>query len=155
MSGDTWRTPDDLFKVLDDEFNFEVDLCAGQANAKCNAWSEDIEAFIKTDIINDFQSYWINPPYSRGNIDLCMRSVVDLNNQGKHIVSLTRFDPSAKWFKENVVDVAKEVRMLDTRVKFIGAPSAYNFPCCIAIYDGYRNNRTNFVSWGWKNKLLP
>lgn len=151
MSGDTWCTPDSLFLPLHDEFTFEVDLCASEDNAKCDAWTADITRFVKSDF--DFASHWINPPYSRGNINECMAAVVNLNNHGKHIVALTRFDPSARWFQQHVIDVAKEVRMLSSRVKFVGAPSAYNFPCCISIYDGYRNNKTHFRSWTPKKRL--
>lgn len=30
-----WATPQDLFDSLDDEFHFDLDVCANSDNAKC------------------------------------------------------------------------------------------------------------------------
>ena len=56
----SWETPDDLFKRINDEFNFTRDVCASSTNKKCeNYWSEEDSCLDKTwDGIN-----WMNPPY--------------------------------------------------------------------------------------------
>jgi phage N-6-adenine-methyltransferase len=160
---DQWATPDDLFNKLDEEFQFEFDLCASRENHKCSAYSRDIETYVKfLDATPPINSYWMNPPYSRGNIDHCMywgTAVLRLSELFPTIVTLTRFDPSTEWFQAYIDGVADEVRMLARRVKFVGAPSAYNFPCCVAIYnqperrvlhaDGV-TNVTNYNIWDWK-----
>ena len=33
-----WETPDDLFKILDDEFHFTMDAAASDQNAKCKQY---------------------------------------------------------------------------------------------------------------------
>ena len=163
MSGDSWETPPELYNPLNEEFKFGFDLCADENNKKCGHWSSDIEKTTKEILdcknhlfsgYNLVDTYWINPPYSKGNIDLCMADVSQLNDIGKVIVSLTRFDPTAKWFKDNVDGVACEVRMLDKRVKFINeagnSSGSYPFPCCVSIFRGYRPRATQYYSWGWK-----
>lgn len=35
---DNWATPDDLFKELDKEFNFNLDPCADEYNHKCDKY---------------------------------------------------------------------------------------------------------------------
>lgn len=34
-SSDEWATPQDLFDKLNEEFHFEIDVCATEENAKC------------------------------------------------------------------------------------------------------------------------
>jgi len=150
MSGDNWETPDELYQVLNKEFNFQFDLCASKDNTKCPEWSDDIESFAISEQVYDFSRYWMNPPYSRKNIDNAIESATIVKGRGSMVVCLVRFDPTADWFKRYVDGVASEVRMLDRRVKFKGAPSAYNFPCCIPIYTPYKSFYTNYYSWGWK-----
>ncbi len=151
MSGDSWCTPPELYTVLNDEFEFEFDLCANKKNSKCDEWSGDIKYYVGNIypiLILKPTSFFINPPYSRGKINHCMEQVELLNSFGKTVVSLTRFDPSTDWFKEYVDGVAAEVRMLRKRVKFVGANSGYPFPCCVSIYRGFTPRHTHYYSWG-------
>lgn len=150
-----WETPDDLFDTLDKEFGFTFDLCANFDNTKCKTFSSDLESIYGGLPEESSDSYWMNPPYSRGNIDSCMEIAFQLGKTNT-VVCLVRFDPSAKWFQRWVDGKAGVVRMLDRRVKFKGAPSAYNFPCCVVVYEGDpeyifdRDLSTFYTIWGWK-----
>jgi len=148
MSNDSWCTPDYMYNPLNEEFKFEFDLCASMENKKCKNWSTNIARSVADHDTDPFNNFWINPPYSRGNINSCMDSVAVLNLSGKTVVSLTRFDPSSDWFQCYVDGTAAEVRMLDKRMKFKGASSSYPFPCCVAIYRGYIPKSTNYYIWG-------
>lgn len=157
---DQWETPNDLFQVLNDEFSFDFDLCASSKNHKVAAWSEDIYAFATGNKVKEYNSFWMNPPYSRGNIDFCMDYATKIAalDYCPFLVTLTRFDPSASWFQKYVDGVADEVRMLARRVKFVGAKDSYNFPCCVAIYNqpafrcdwGLEDYQTKYLIWDWK-----
>lgn len=149
---DEWETPDDLYSVLNEEFNFEVDLCANEENTKCENFSDDVYSFYESNNDRREQFFWMNPPYSRGNIEPCMKIASYLGSVNT-VVCLVRFDPSAKWFQRWVDDKACEVRMLSRRVKFKGAESAYNFPCCIVVYSPFAMNawtNTKYFLWDWK-----
>ena len=148
---DEWETPIDLFDKLKREFNFEFDLCTNIENSRCSAATDNIQKFVASDEVESFDNFWMNPPYSRGNINICMEEAWKLSSMGKTVVCLVRFDPSASWFQDWVDHKAADVRMLNRRVKFQGADSAYNFPCCLVVYKG--NNHmieTDYYLWGWK-----
>ena len=149
---DAWETPPDLFDKLNDEFLFEVDLCTNGINSRCDNYSTDIVRFFSEGKYKVFNSFWMNPPYSRGNINKCMEHAYKISVDNKIVVCLVRFDPSAKWFQEWVDGKATEVRMLNKRVKFRGAKDSYNFPCCIVMYleqGKYRHTETDYYIWGW------
>lgn len=156
---DQWETPDDLFNKLKEEFNLQVDLCASEANHKLQFYTDNIQVAVLNGHLDDFEGFWMNPPYSRGNIEHCMKWFVEYSKMNNStFVSLTRFDPSTEWFQIYVDGVADEVRMLAHRVRFKGAPSAYNFPCCVAIYNdpgrrcdwGLEDYQTKYLIWDWK-----
>lgn len=158
IQSDQWETPDDLFAVLNEEFKFDMDLCAAYHNKKLDTYSNEIDVSVQ-DLLTfpdeKFKSFWMNPPYSRGNIEFCMDWATQLLTlpHFSWLVTLTRFDPTTDWFQTYVDGVALEVRMLARRVKFKGASSCYNFPCCVAVYDGpYKGayRPTDYYIWDWQ-----
>jgi len=162
---DEWETPQDLFDVLDKEFNFNLDVCATYKTHKCKMFfgQYHLEGFMDALQVSWVKANcWMNPPYSRGNIDKFMEKAYKESLYGATVVCLVRFDPSAKWFQKWVDDKASEVRMMARRVKFVGADYAYNFPTCIVVYrpegtaaripmepdnNGYG---TYYTIWDWK-----
>ena len=59
---DLWATPQDFFDKLNAEFNFDLDVCATQDNAKCPRY------FTKLDdgLAQEWRGkVWMNPPYGR------------------------------------------------------------------------------------------
>lgn len=59
---DLWATPEYLFKELDREFHFTLDVCADETNHKC-------ERYFSKEIDGLSQPWdgvcWMNPPYGR------------------------------------------------------------------------------------------
>lgn len=147
---DSWQTPDWLFKQLDEEFNFSVDLCATLENKKCDAWTSD---YLTTpDNVMKIQNCaFMNPPYSNP------RPFIEKAwEDSKHckIVCLVKCDPSTKWWatfwhynfrsQDTMYSGPKtgcEVRFFPKRVKFDppsgweGKTSGPSFPSCILIFD--------------------
>lgn len=157
INSDSWETPDDLYNKLDAEFHFEFNLCASEVNHRAQYWTDNIQQFVCGMSINNFNSYYMNPPYSRRNINHCMEWMVRLAERvDVPIVTLTRFDPSASWFKTFIDGVADEVRMLAHRVKFKHAPDTYNFPCCVSVFNRRietvpsNHHGTYYHIWSWK-----
>jgi len=59
---DLWATPQDFFNKLNEEFNFELDVCARHENAKCKKY------FTKEQdgLVQEWKGVcWMNPPYGR------------------------------------------------------------------------------------------
>lgn len=55
-----WKTPDDLFRYLDDEFHFTLDACAAPWNHQCSQYFDE-----QTDGLRSswFGTVWCNPPF--------------------------------------------------------------------------------------------
>lgn len=148
--GDYWGTPQDLYDVLNNEYHFDIDVCANNENHKHERYfNEDMNA-LEQDW--SFGSCWMNPPYSRGNITKFMKKAYEESRNGSIVVALVRFDPSAKWYQKWVHGKADEVRMLSRRVKFEGADSMYPFPCCVVVYHPEFDpeaESTIYSIWNW------
>lgn len=152
----SWETQPELFNTLNEEFNFTLDAAASHINHKCDAYFTKEENSLDKNWSNYSDTIWVNPPYSRDLIVPFMKKVVEESLKGSTIVTLTRFDPSAKkWFQQYVHNKADEVRMLMRRPKFVGSDSAYPFPCCVSIYNPYNSTYqvprmvTKYVMWDW------
>lgn len=60
---EVWETPQDLFNMLDDEFHFDIDVCATSENAKC---SKFFPPPLDDGLSQDWQGVcWMNPPYGK------------------------------------------------------------------------------------------
>ncbi len=58
----SWETPQALFYKLNEEFHFELDVCATSENAKCKKYYSPEEDGLK----QEWKGVcWMNPPYGR------------------------------------------------------------------------------------------
>jgi len=122
MAKDNWQTPKDLFDKLDLEFAFDFDVCADKSNYQTFVYFDE-----KIDALTISWNYmmktepavvWMNPPYSRGNIDKFCKKAYYESQKGCTVVGLLPGDCSTKWFHEYVMR-ADEIRFLERRVRFI------------------------------------
>lgn len=143
-----WGTPLDLVRELEAHLNlsFRADLAASVDNHKCKYYlTEEMDALSVDWAAISWMvggALWLNPPYSRGLIGAFMEKAAEAGEGGAELVALVRFDPSAKWFQQYVDRRAAKVLMLPKRVKFVGAPAAYNFPTCAAYYSKPRTHHS-------------
>lgn len=88
---DEWQTPRSLFYKLDQEFNFQVDLCASSTNAKAEYIGDIFKFYPMPTIYSGF----MNPPYSdpRPFIERAWELSKIMN-----VVCLLKVDPSTKWW---------------------------------------------------------
>jgi DNA (cytosine-5)-methyltransferase 1 len=147
--GDVWESEHQLFHQLDAKFHFGLDAAAEHLTAKCDRYiTKEQDALTQPWGGNGW--VWLNPPYSRELIKQFMEKVHAETMSGTDVVTLTRFDPSAEWFKQHVDGVAHTVLMLGNRVKFHGATDSYNFPCCVSIFRGGWTGTTDYKIWVYK-----
>ncbi len=71
-----WETPQRFFDKLNEEFHFELDVCANSENAKCEKYYSSEEDGLK----QEWKGVcWMNPPYGRDPVQpLCRRKVTNL-----------------------------------------------------------------------------
>ena len=70
---DEWETPKDFFQKLDDEFHFDLDVCATPKNAKCKRFFTKEQDGLKQEWKG---TCWMNPPYGR-QISLWVKKALD------------------------------------------------------------------------------
>ena len=156
MANDNWGTPNELFNVLNDEFNFSFDAACTIENSKCstgNYFDLGMDA-LEAPWHMASESIWLNPPYSRGNIyPFMQKAYMESLLTDKSVVCLVRDDPTARWYKNWVDGKALEVRRLKHRLKFVDAKASYPFPCCVVIYNRQRHapdQQTVYNLWSWR-----
>lgn len=118
-----WGTPDEVFKPLDEEFGFLVDVCATPGMEKCSTFfSPEQDGLTKNWSL--FRVCWCNPPYKRGEQAKWIAKAAEEAERGCTTVMLipARTDTAA-WHKyvQPVLEKhgTKRVRFLKGRVRFV------------------------------------
>ena len=123
---DLWETPQDFFDRLNDEFHFNLDVCALPDNAKC-------ERYFTPDMDGLKQKWtgtvWCNPPYGRQIAKLVKKAA----ESDCTVVMLIPARTDTGWFHDYIYGKT-EIRFLRGRLKFGGAKWAAPFPSMVVIW---------------------
>jgi phage N-6-adenine-methyltransferase len=136
---DNWETPPGLFKALDAEFRFTLDVAADTHNTKCARFYEKDDDALNLAWLG---TVWCNPPYSRGKQAKFIEKAAEEARKGTTVVMLLPARTDTKAFHAHIWDGrqhrprpwVKEVRFLPGRVKFVGAKDAAPFPSMIVVF---------------------
>lgn len=130
-NSDEWTTPKDFFNKLNDEFNFNVDLCASDSNHLLNEYytmeNDGLNANLKG------KRVFCNPPYSRGKqakfIEKCATSDATI------CVMLIPARTDTKAFHQYIYNKENaEIRFLKGRLKFGNSKNNAPFPSMVVIF---------------------
>jgi phage N-6-adenine-methyltransferase len=146
---DKWSTPPKTFAELDDEFHFELDVCAEPENAKCARF------FTKEDngLKQPWQGVcWCNPPYGRKKERQSgpwIEKAYESSLQGATVVLLIAARTDTQYWHDYVKDRADQIRYLKGRLKFGDAKDSAPFPSAVVVFKAaeeadlsYRNAYT-------------
>lgn len=126
-----WETPQDLFDKLNEEFHFDLDVCALPENAKCEKYYTPEDDGLS-------QPWngvcWCNPPYGR-TIGKWIQKAYETFAGGGTVVMLLPARTDTKWFHEYIYNKA-EIRFIKGRLKFGNSKNAAPFPSMIVVFDG-------------------
>ena len=125
---DDWETPANIFNDLHNEFNFQIDVCASNNNAKCKKYF--------TEETNGLNQKWIgncfmNPPYGR-KINQWIKKAYDSSLQGATVVCLVPARTDTRWFHDYCTK--GEIRFIKGRLKFGNSKNNAPFPSMIVIF---------------------
>jgi phage N-6-adenine-methyltransferase len=124
----TWETPVDLFRRLDREFRFDLDVCALPETAKCSRYFTPADDGLK----QQWKGVcWMNPPYGR-QIGEWMRKAFEESQRGCTVVCLVPARTDTEWWHEYAM--RGEIRFIRGRIRFKGAASSAPFPSAIVIF---------------------
>tara|TARA_R100001591_G_C4227173_1_gene150854 strand:+ start:91 stop:519 length:429 start_codon:yes stop_codon:yes gene_type:complete len=129
---DMWATPQDVFDKLNEEFNFNTDVCASSTNAKCSHYYTEQD----NGLLQDWKgTCFMNPPYGR-TIGQWVSKAYKESTKGATIVCLLPSRTDTRWWHDNIIDNDAEVRFIKGRLKFGGHNNSAPFPSAIVIFRG-------------------
>ena len=153
MSHDVWHTPPELFRVLHEEFAFDLDAAAHAGNALCPRYISPEQDALKTSWLG--KTVWCNPPYSLIG-PFVMRAWDQCRTQRSTVVLLipAYTDPAYWW--DVIVPYAEEIRFLKGRVSFLEhgrKKESARFPSVVVVFRWRRGEQRGSPRvwwWDWK-----
>jgi phage N-6-adenine-methyltransferase len=127
-----WETPRQLFRKLNNEFSFDVDVCANSQNRKCDKYFD-----VDDDGLKQIWSgvCWMNPPYGREIkhwVEKAHQETV-VHGNADMVVCLVPVRSDTKWWHDFIMN-AKEIRFLNKRLSFEGSNNKAPFSACIVVF---------------------
>ena len=157
-ASDDWRTPSELFAVLDKEFTFTLDAACSRENSLCgHGYTKEMDAFT-ADWVGGSQrlaggrgAVWLNPPYSRGLQARFIQKARDESAkfQGPIVCCLIPARPDTAIWQSVIFPCASEIRFIKGRLRFVGAPASAPFPSAVVIF-GQDNDGQKITGWNWR-----
>ena len=139
---DLWATPIEFYRKYDEKFNFALDVCATDENAKCdNYFTEKIDGL--TQDWTGYGNVFMNPPYGREIIHW-MRKAYESSLSGATVVCLVPARTDTKWWHEYAM--RGEIEFIRGRLKFGDAKNSAPFPSAVVVFARCNHESTNMTS---------
>ena len=124
-----WETPQGLFDELNNEFAFDLDVCATPENAKCNNYyTPEIDG-----LKQEWSGVcWMNPPYGREIVNWIRKAHKEATKPNTTVVCLVPAKTDTMWWHDYCIK--GEVRFIKGRLRFVGAKYNAPFPSAIVIF---------------------
>lgn len=126
-----WTTPQHLFDELNQEFNFTLDPCATEENAKCSKHFTIEDDGLSKDWSNDV--VFMNPPYGR-EIKRWVKKAYEESLNGATVVCLIPARTDTTYWHDFIFDKADDIKFLKGRLKFGNGKNSAPFPSAIVVY---------------------
>lgn len=124
-----WSTPQKFFDKLNEEFNFDLDVCASKENAKCKKYYNKDEDGLNRNW-NKGVWKWMNPPYGRE-----IGGWIKKASEERMTVALIPARTDTKYFHEYIyMKPNVEIRFIKGRLKFGGCKNSAPFPSMVVIF---------------------
>jgi len=128
-AGSDCETPQTTFDALNEEFHFQLDVCATRESAKCSEYlgvSDDALA------VPWHGPAFMNPPYGR-KIGKWLRKAYEESKLGITVVCLIPSRTDTAWWHDYVMK-AREIRFIRGRLHFNGHRYGAPFPSVIVVF---------------------
>ena len=125
--------PPRFFETLNNEFNFDLDVCATKDNHKCEEYFTKENSGLTKDWGG--RRVFCNPPYGReiGTwVEKCYR---EGHKDNTLVVMLIPARTDTKYFHDFILHRA-EIRFVSGRLKFGDGKGSAPFPSMVVIYRG-------------------
>lgn len=125
-----WATPQEFFQMLDEEFGFDLDVCATAENAKCERYFTPDDDGLAQDW---YGMCWMNPPYGSEIKQWIRKAYEESRKDGVTVVALIPARTDTQYWHDYVMRAA-EVRLVRGRLRFEGADSSAPFPSAVVVW---------------------
>lgn len=137
-----YSTPVKLFDVINNEFNFSLDVCALSTNNKCdNYFTPEIDG-----LQQDWTGVcWMNPPFNK---ELKKWVIKARNESKKHnsiVVCLVPFRGNTIWFRDVCMDA--EIRFIIGEVNFNDLDRGLWLPMCLMIFGTNKPGQFSYIDY--------
>jgi phage N-6-adenine-methyltransferase len=126
-----WSTPPDIFKPLNDEFGFTLDVAANSQNTQCKNFISKEQDGLVAEWIG---VCWCNPPYGR-DIKKWVKKAVIHTWDGVTTVMLIPVRSNTVWWHQLCIPFG-EIRFVKGRPKFGGADKGLPWPLAVVVFRG-------------------
>jgi phage N-6-adenine-methyltransferase len=127
---DMWETPQLFFDVWNKEFNFDLDVCATDENAKCAHYYTK-----KNDGLSKrwTGTVWMNPPYGK-EISKWMKKAYESARDGDAtVVCLVPARTDTAWWHDYAMK--GDITFIRGRLKFGNAKNSAPFPSAVVVFE--------------------
>lgn len=132
---DMWETPQWLFNLLNEQYHFDVDVCAVPENAKCSTYFTPEQ----NGLSQEWKGVcWMNPPYGR-NIGKWIKKAYESAQAGATVVCLLPARTDTAWWHDYVMK-GGQITFLRGRLKFGNAKNSAPFPSAIVVFKPQEDN---------------
>lgn len=126
-----WRTPPELFRVLDAEFAMQLDAAATDENALCPSYFDANEDGLTQDWAG-FGSVFCNPPYGT-QIGRWVEKGYRESQKGATVTMLIPARTETRYWHDFVMRAA-EIRFIRGRLRFSGVAVNAPFPSAVVVF---------------------
>ncbi len=123
-----WPTPDTLWKPLDDEFGFTLDVCSTHENAKCSNHFTLAEDGLKQPWSG---VAWMNPPYG-AQLARWVKKCHDEAKRGVLVVGLIPVRSNTSYWHDYIM--GNEIRFVRGYPKFGNAKQGLKAPLAVVVW---------------------
>ena len=125
---DLWSTPQSFFDKYNAMYNFTLDVCATNDNAKCSTYFTKEQNGLSKDWIG---ICWMNPPYGR-DIKHWIKKAYESSLNGATVVCLLPARTDTSWWHDYCMKGT--IEFIRGRLKFGDSKNSAPFPSMIVIF---------------------
>jgi site-specific DNA-methyltransferase (adenine-specific) len=116
---DSYRTPPWLFRWLDEQYDFDFDICASDENHKCDKYYTEQNSYVGKNWSELGAVGFCNPPFSRGEKEKALSAAYrNLTEHGVSSVFVIPSDVSNNFWIDHIIGKATDIKIIAGRVKF-------------------------------------
>ena len=119
-----------FFDKLNDEFHFDIDVCANETNHKCDTYYTKEQ----NGLAQEWKGIcWCNPPYGREIGKWVEKAYRSAMTGDALVVMLLPARTDTRWFHDYIYDKA-QIRFVRGRLKFGDSKNSAPFPSMIVVF---------------------